>query len=167
MPYNGLIGGVFNGKSGSGSMADGPNHSDRVLLEFFIGIPDGSDDLPLKVSHPMDIVDDGEIRNIVKEAIDGDVPAKGIFLGCSKAICSDDLPIFDRFFEFRMATKSGDFDDLSLSKKDLNQLESTADNTAVLEEEIDFVRASVGGDIEVFGDLPQKKIANASSYKVC
>jgi hypothetical protein len=148
-------------------MAESPNHSNRVLLEFLIRITDGSDDLPLKISHPVDIVNDGEIRNIVEQAIDGDVTAQGIFLGCSKAICSDDLPIFDRFFEFRVATESGDLDDFSLSKKDSNQPESTADDTAILEKEIDFVRASVGGDIEVFGDLPQEEIANASSYKVC
>jgi hypothetical protein len=148
-------------------MAEGPNHSDRVLLEFFVGITDGSDDLPLKVSHPVDIVNDGEIRNIVKQAINGDVTTKSIFLGCSKAIRSDDLPIFDRFFEFRVATKSGDLNDLSLSKKDSNQLESTADDTAVPKKEIDFVRVSVGGDIKVFGNLPQEEIANASSYKIC
>jgi hypothetical protein len=66
-----------------------------------------------------------------------------------------------------MTSKSGDLDDLSPFKKDLNQPKSAANDAAVLEEEIDLVGVSVGGNVEIFGDLPEEEIPNASSHEVC
>jgi len=164
---DGLVRCLLDRKPGSGGMANDANHSNRVLLKPFIRVADGADDLSLKIGHSADIVDDGEIGDVVEEAVHGDVSAEGIFLGCSEAVRSNDLPLFrDRFFEFRVTAKRGDFDDLPSLEKDLYQSESAADRAAVPEEKIDFVRVGVGGDIEIFRGLPQKEIANTSSDEI-
>jgi hypothetical protein len=94
MPEDRLVGLVFNGKSGSGGMADHPNHSDRILLKSFIRVTDRSDDLPLQVGHPADAVYDREIRNVVKKTIDRDIPSQGVLRRRSKAVRPKDLPFF-------------------------------------------------------------------------
>ena len=148
-------------------MADNPNHSHRVLLKSFFRMTDSSDDLLLKIGHSTYIVDDWEICNIVKEAVDCNISAQGIFLRSPEVIRSNDLSIFGHgFFKFRVATKSWDLYDLSLSKKDLDQSKPTADDATVLEEKIDLVGVSVGGYIEVFRGLPQEEIADASPDQV-
>jgi hypothetical protein len=163
----GLIGLVFNGESGSGGMADDPNHSDRILLKPFIRIADGSDDPSLKVSHSADIVYDGEICNIVEKAIDRDVSTKGIVCWCSKTLLSNELSFFCLdFFEFRSATKSGYLDDLSSFKKYMNQSEPSANDTTIFKKGIDLMGVSIGGDIEIFWDLSDEKIPKASSNEI-
>ena len=148
-------------------MAYDSNHSDRVLLKFFIGISDGLDDLMLEVSHPTDIVDNGKVCDIVKKAINGDISAQGIFLRCSKAIGSNDLSLLGyRLFEFGVATECRDLDNLSSFKEDLNQPKSAADDTTVLKEQTDLVRMSVGRDIEISWGLAQEEITDTSSNEV-
>jgi hypothetical protein len=65
-----------------------------------------------------------------------------------------------------VASEGGDLDHLSTLKKNLNQSKSPADGPAVFEEDIDLMKVSIGGDIEVFRNLPQEKIANTSANKV-
>jgi hypothetical protein len=163
----GLIGLVFNGESGSGGMADDPNHSDRILLKPFIRIANGSDEPSLKVSHSADIVYDGEICNIVEKAINRDVSSQGIFFRCSKTFLSDDLTFFClNLFKFRSAPKRRDLDDLPPPKKYMDQSKSAADDPAVFKKGIDLMGVSIGGHIEIFWALSQEKIPNASSHKI-
>jgi hypothetical protein len=48
----------------------------------------------------------------------------------------------------------------------MDQSESAADDPAVFKESIDLMGVSISGDIEIFWDLSQEKIPNASSNKI-
>jgi hypothetical protein len=167
MPEYGLVGLVFNEESGSGSMADDTNHSNRVLFKSFIRITNGPNDPSLKIGDATDIVDDGEICNIVEEAINRDVSAKGILCRRSEAVCPKDIPFFRFYlFKFRSASKSGNLDGLSAFKKHMDQSKSAADDTTIPEEAVDLMGVSIGGNIKVFWSLSQKKIPNASANEI-
>ena len=148
-------------------MADDTDHSNRILLKSFIRIADGSNDLLFKVSHSADIVDDGEICNIVKKAIDRDVSSQGILFRCSKTFFSDNLTFFClNLFKFRPTPKGGYLDDLSTFKKYMDQSEPAADDPAVFKEAIDLMGMGIGGDIKIFWNLSEEKIPNTSSDKI-
>jgi len=137
-------------------MADDPDHPDRILLKPFIRITDGADDPSLEIGHPADIVNYGEICNIVEEAIDRDVPTLGILLLCSKTVCPDDIPFFRLYLlKFGTTSKRRDLDDLPTLEENLNQSKSSADDSAVFEEIIDLLGVGVSRDIKVFWNLFQ------------
>jgi hypothetical protein len=94
MPEDRLVGLAFNGKPGSGGMANHPNHSDRILLKSFIRATNGSDDVSLEISRPADVIYDREVRDIVKKTIDRDVSPQGILCRSSKTVCPNDIPFF-------------------------------------------------------------------------
>jgi len=163
----GLIGLIFNGKSGSGGVANDTNHPDRVLLKPFVRITDGSYHLPLEVSHTVDIIDDGKISNIIEKAVDRDVPPQGILLRGSKTFCSDDPSFFGlNLFEFRVASESRDLQELFTFEKDMDQSKSATDGPAVPEEFVDLMGVGIGGDVEVLRDLPKKKIPHAPPNEI-
>jgi hypothetical protein len=167
MPEDGLVGLVFNGESGSGGMADDSDYSNRVLLESFVGIADGSNDLMLEVSYSTDIVDNGKICNIIKKSINRDVAAQGVLFRRPKTLFPDEFPFFCLyFFEFRSAPESGYLDNLSPLKKDLNQSESTSNNPAVFKESIDLMGVRIGGHVKVFRDLSEEEISNTSTNEI-
>jgi capsid portal protein len=48
----------------------------------------------------------------------------------------------------------------------VDQPKPTADDSTVLKEGIDFMRMGIGGDIEIFWDLSEQKISNASPNEI-
>jgi hypothetical protein len=48
----------------------------------------------------------------------------------------------------------------------MNQSESAADDPAVPKEGINLMGVSIGGHIEIFRDLPEEKVPNASANKI-
>jgi hypothetical protein len=166
-PEDSLVGLVFNGKPGSGGMADDPDHSGRILVKSFIGFTDRSDDLLLEVGHPADVVYDGEICNIIEETIDREVAPKSIFRRSPKTVRPNDIS-FSRlnFLKFRSTPKSGYFDDLPSFEENLNQSESAADNPAVSKEGVNLMGVGIGGYIEIFRGFPEKKIPDASTDEI-
>ncbi len=148
-------------------MADDSNHSNGILFKPLIGVTNRSDDLSLQVGHSANIVQDGEIRDVVEKAVDRDIPAQSIICRRPKAVCSNDLPVFCLdFLKLRSTPKSGYLDDLSPFEKDVHQPESATDHPAVLEEGVHFVRVGIGGHIKIFWRLSQKKVPNASADEI-
>jgi hypothetical protein len=148
-------------------MADDSNHSNRVLLKSLIGVTNRSDDLSLQVGHPADVVQDGEICDIVEKAIDRDIPAQGIIGRRPKTVCSYDLPVFCLdFLKLRSTPKSGHLDDLSPLEKNMHQPESATNDPAVLKEGINLMRVSIGGHIKIFRSLSEEKVSNASADEI-
>jgi hypothetical protein len=167
MPEDGLVGLVFDGKSGARSMADDPDHSDRILLKSFIRVTDRSDNLSIEVRHPADIVYNGEICNIIKKTIHGDVPTQGILRRCSKAVCPNDIAFFCLdFLKFRSTPKSGHFDDLPSFEENMNQSKSATDDPAVLKESINLMGMGIGSHIEILRGFSEEKIPNASADEI-
>jgi hypothetical protein len=118
----------------------------------------------LEVGHPADIIYNGKICNIVEKAIDCEVAAKSILLWFSKTVYPDGIPFFCLYLlKFRPTAEGGNLNDLSPFKKDLNQSKSASDDPAVFKEGIDLMGASIGGNIEVLRNLPEKKVTDASS----
>ena len=167
MPQDGFVGRVFDGKSGSGGVADDANHSNRILLKPLIGVADGPDDPPLQVRHPTDVIQDGEICDIIEKTVHRHVSAQGILRRRSKTVCPYDLPFFCLyFFKFRSTPERGDLDDLSSSKKHMDQSESTTDDPAILKEGINLMRVGIGGHVEILRNLFEKKVPNASAHEI-
>ena len=165
--HDGLTGLFFNMESGACGMADDPNHPDRILFEFFIRIADVPDHLSFEISLPAHIINDGEIGNIIKEAIDRDIAAEGILLRRAKAVGPENLPVISQcLFKFGVAPEGGDFHGFSAFKKDVDQPETAANDPAVFEEGIDLMRMGIGGDIKIFRDLSEKKIPDTSPDKI-
>jgi len=167
VPKDGLVGVVFNGKPGSGSMADDPNHSNRILLKFFIRVADRSDDLLPQVGHPTDVVYDGEICDIIEKTVYRDIPPQSIVRWRSKTVRPNDIPFFCLdFLKFRSTPESGHFDGLSSLKENVNQSKSTADDPAVSKEGINLIGVGIGGHIEIFRGFSKEKIPDASAHKI-
>jgi hypothetical protein len=167
MPEDGLVGLVFNGKPGSGGMTDDPNHSNRILLKSLIGVTDRSDDPLLQVGHPADVVQDGEICDIIEKTIHRDIPPQGILRRRSKTVCPNDIAFFClNLLKIRPTPKSGYFDDLPSLKENMNQSEPAADDPTVSKEGINLVGVSIGGHIEIFRDLSEEKVPNASADEI-
>ena len=148
-------------------MADDPDHSDGVMFKPFVRITNGSDDSSLEVSHPSHTIDDGKICDIVKKAVNRNVPAQGVFLRGPETFRPNDFSFLVLcLLKFRMAAERGDLNDLSPFEKDMDQTKSPADNSAISKEGLDLVETGIGGDIEVFRDPSQEEIANAASHQV-
>jgi hypothetical protein len=167
MTEDSLVCFFFDGEPGSAGMPDDTNHSDRVLEESFIGVTNDPDDPALQVAHAVHVINNGEIGDIIKEAVNGEIAAERILLGCSKAVHSDGIPVVGRdLFEFRMASKGGDLDDLSALKKDMNEPEPATDDSAVAEEGLDLAGVGVGGDIKILGDPSDEKVPDTSANQI-
>ncbi len=164
---NGLIGLFFNMESGSRGVTDDPYHPDRIVLESFIRVPDHTNHLPIEIGHSTHIVDNRKIGNIVKEAVDCDVPAEGILYRRSETFTPDDLTFLRLYlFEFGPASKGGDFYDFPAFEKDMNQTEPAANHPAIFKEGLYLMGMGIGGDIEIFRRLSEKEVSNASSDQV-
>jgi len=136
-------------------------------LKPFVRITDGPDNLSLEIGHTSDIIDDGEVRDVVKEAVDRNVPAQGIFFGRPETFRPDDVTLFCLdLFELGVTSKSGDFDHLSVFEKNVDQSKSTADRPAVPEEFVDLVGMGIGDNIEVFRDFAQEEITDTSPHEI-
>jgi hypothetical protein len=167
MPEDGLIGPLLNREPSSGGMTDDPNHSGRILLKSFVWIADGSNDLMFEVSHSSDVIDNRKICNIVEEAVNGDVTAQRIFLGCAKTFPPDEFALFCLyFFEFGSTPESGYLDDLSFSEKYVDQSEPAANDPTISEESVDLMGVRIRGDVKVFGDLSKEEISNTSTDEI-
>jgi hypothetical protein len=166
VPGDGFIRLFLDGKSRSTCMTDHPDHPDGVLLVPFVRLPDGSNDPSFKVGHPANIIDNGKIPDVVKEAVNGDIPAEGVFLRGPEAVRADDLSLLRLlFFILRSASESRNLDNLTAFKEDVNQAKTASDNPAVSKKTGDFMGMGIGDYVKVFRDFSQKEIAYATSYQ--
>jgi hypothetical protein len=70
------------------------------------------------------------------------------------------------FLKFRSTPKSGYFDDLPPLEENVDQPESTPDDSAVSKEGVNLMGMSIGGYIEIFGGFSKEKIPNASTDEI-
>jgi hypothetical protein len=91
---DGLIGLVLNRKVRSGGMTNHPDHANRILMESFSRVSDGPNNPLPEIGHPSHTVNDGKIGDIIKQAVDRNVTAHGVFFGGSEALRVDDFAFF-------------------------------------------------------------------------
>jgi len=91
---DGLIGLVVDRKLCSGGMANDPDHANRILMESFSRVSDGPNDPLFEIGHASYTVNDGKIADIVKQAVDRNITAHGVFFRSSKALRVDDFAFF-------------------------------------------------------------------------
>ncbi len=167
MGRQGPVGIFLDAKPRPGRVADDPDHPDRVLDEFFLRVPDAADDPLAKVFQPSHVIHQGEIGDIVEDAIDGDIPAESVLDGGSEGIVRMRRNFLAGLVEFRTPPEGGHLDILSPGEVDVGQAEAVSDESGIAEEVPDLTRVGIGGDVEIFGGLAQKQIADAPTHQVC
>jgi hypothetical protein len=153
-------------EAGPRRMADDPDHPYRVLGEFFIRVPDGTDDPVAEVLQSSHVIDQRKIGNIIKDSVDGDIPPQGVFSGSSESVVGVGVGLRLCFIKFRMPTEGGDLDVFPSGKIYVGQAEAAADEAGIAEEVPYLPGMCIRGHIEVFRCLSQEKIADASSNQV-
>lgn len=78
---NGGPGVFFDFESSGGGKANGAKEAEGVFLKAFFGISDGTEDAGVEVGPSVDMVDDFSGEGILKESVDGEVAALGVFFG--------------------------------------------------------------------------------------
>jgi hypothetical protein len=160
------VGFFLNPKAGSGCMADDPDHPYWVLDEFLFGIADAPDNSLPEVFQPSHVINQGKIGNIIKDAVDGDVPPEGVFSGGSEGVVGVGVGLRLPFIKFRMPTEGGDLDVFPSGEINVGQAEAAADEAGIAEEVPYLPGMRIRGHIEIFGSLSQEKIADASPHQV-
>jgi hypothetical protein len=118
--------------------------------------------VPLEVCDASDVVDHGEVRDVVEEAVDREVAPDGVLGGGAEGVVGADQEVdvarCARFGLLRLRTlpEGGDLDELSPVEEDVGEPEAAADDAAVAEEPADVLRAGVGPDVESFGSVRQE-----------
>ncbi len=71
----------------------GPHHPDGVLAEADLGVADRPDEVPFEVLDAADVVDHGEGRDVVEEAVDREVAPDGVLGGRAEGVVGADQEI--------------------------------------------------------------------------
>ena len=128
--------------------------------------------MPLEIFDAADVVDHGEVRDVVEEAVDGEVAPDGVLGGGAEGVVRSDQEVDvarrTRIDVLRLGTPAerGDLDDLPSVEEDVGEPEAPADDAAVPEEAADVLRAGVGPDVEVLRGPPRQEIADGAADEV-
>src|SRR5579859_4971109 len=119
----------------------------------------------MKVGYAADIIDNLEGTRIVKERVDGEIAAEGIFLRRAKGVVVPDHWIVALGNVLGTAAKSSDLDVL-LTEKNMNEAKTAADEARIAKQIAHLLRMCRGGDVEVLGPPPQHQIAHTAAHQV-
>jgi len=112
--------------------------------------------LTLKIREATDMVDDREVGNVVKQAVDRKIAAHGVFFGSAEFLgldhCRQRIGLFPGIDIGRLGRppKRRYLDDLA-RKRDQHQAKPPPDDPGVAEKLPNLLRACVGADVEVLG----------------
>ena len=151
-----------------GGEANGTHHADGIFAETDVGVADGADAAGLEVTETTDVINDGEVVNVVEEAVDGEVTTEGIFLGGAEGVILElveTVGLIGDGIRGRGLTERGGLDNL-FAKDDMGETEATANKIAIAELALDFVGAGIGADIEVFGGATKEEIADGTADEI-
>jgi len=175
MAADGFAGGGFDIEAKGGGKANCAQDTHGVFGKTLVRIANDPDHALFEVAAAMDVVDDGEVGNVVEERIDGEIAAQGIFFGCAEQVVAQDEAVFcqKRVVVFRRnliggrrgGAERGDFDDLVV-KVDVGETEAPSDQAAVAEYFADFFGRGVGGDVKIFRVASDEQVAHAAAGEV-
>lgn len=151
-----------------GGEADGAHHADGVFAEADVRVANGADAASLEVAKAADVVDDGEVVDVVEETVDGKVATEGIFLGCAEGVVFElveSVRLIGDGVRRRGLAEGGSLNDL-FAKDDMGQAETTADEIAIAELALDFVGACVSTDVKIFWGPAKEQITNGTANEV-
>ena len=137
------------------------DHPYRVLSKTEVGLANCSQVVFLDVGKASNIVDDGLCCRVVEEAVNGKIAPQRILFGSPPDVISKDQRV-----RFGISRPKGRHFDCLLSKTDVGQAKAPSDQDAVAKEPFNLLGLSRGGDIEVFGFLVEKKVADAPADKI-
>ena len=144
------------------SEADGAHHADGVFAEADVRVANGADAASLEVAKAADVVDDGEVVDIVEETVDG------IFLGCAEGVVFElveSVRLIGDGVRRRCLAEGGGLDDL-FAKDNMGETEATADEIAIAELALDFVGACVSTDVKIFWGPAKEQITDGTANEV-
>ena len=150
------------------SEADGAHHADGVFAEADVRVADGADAASFEVTETTDVINDGEVVDVVEETVDGEVATEGIFLGSAEGVILElveTVGLIGDGIRGRGLTEGGGLDDL-FAKDNMGETEATANKIAIAELALDFVGAGIGADIEVFGGATKEQITDGTANEV-
>ena len=154
-------------KADAGRMAQHPQHTHRVAYEAHRRVADHPDAAGLQVFHAIDEIHQGKVADVVKQGVDGQVPALGVLRrGAEGVVLGGRGVLVLDFVEFRTAPEGGDLDDVAAPKKDLDQPEALADDAAVAEEFAQFPGPGVSDHVEILGLSPQEQVPDPAAHQI-
>ena len=151
-----------------GGEADGAHHADGVFAEADVRVANGADAASLEVAKAADVVDDGEVVDVVEETVDGKVATEGIFLGCAEGVVFElveSVRLIGDGVRRRCLAEGGGLDDL-FAKDNMGETEATADEIAIAELALDFVGACVSTDVKIFWGPAKDQITDGTANEV-
>lgn len=151
-----------------GGEANGTHHADGIFAETDVGVADGADAAGLEVTETTDVINDGEVVNVVEEAVDGEVTTEGIFLGCAEGVVFElveSVRLIGDGVRRRCLAEGGGLDDL-FAKDNMGETEATADEIAIAELALDFVGACVSTDVKIFWGPAKEQITDGTANEV-
>lgn len=158
---NGGPGLCFDFKTGGDGEADGAEEAESVFFEAFLGVADGAEGARFEIGPAVDVVDDFAGEGILKEAVDGEVAALGVFLGRGE---------FNGFgaatvFVGAIGAEGGDLDHFVIAFHD-DDAEVCADGIGSFEKGLDLGGSGGGGEVVVLGFLAEELVADGTTGKV-
>ncbi len=131
---------------------DRPHHTDRVFAEANVRVSDRADEPGFEVVEAADVIDDGKVRDVVKEAVDRKVPAQRVLAGGPEGVVGSHENLGSvRDERLRPSPEGRDLDDFALGKQEVGEAEAPPDQAAIPEETPDLLGMSVGADVEILG----------------
>ena len=127
-------------------------------------------DLLAEILDPAGIVDDREIRDVVVQRIDSEVPPQRVLLDGAVDVVTQQHAFVGLVVIGNLGILSGtegrDLDDLA-AELHVRKTEAATDKPAIAERLAHLLRAGVGSDVKVFRFATQQQIAYATAYQVC
>lgn len=151
-------GDFFDLDSGLGGEADGAEEAEGVLLEAVAGDADGAEDAGFEVSAAADEVDDLTGEGVFEEAVHGEVPALGVFLGGGE---DDGVGVAAVLID-AIGPESGDLDGVAIFFYE-DDAEVLADGIASGEEGLDFLWGGGSGEIVILGNASEQAVTHRAS----
>ena len=150
------------------SEADGAHHADGVFAEADVRVANGADAASFEVTETTDVINDGEVVDVVEETVDGKVATEGIFLGSAEGVILElveTVGLIGDGIRGRGLTERGGLDNL-FAKDDMGETEATANKIAIAELALDFVGACVSTDVKIFWGPAKEQITDGTANEV-
>ncbi len=174
------------GEAQRGGEAHRSDHPDGILDEALVRVADGTDAAVLDVLVAADVVDDGEVVNVVEEGVEGEVAPPGVLLRRSEHVVAQDLAVLaldDAGQSRRQLCRSGvrlgrrvvgvidgraeggHLHDL-VAEVNVGQPEPAPHQPAVAEDLLDPGGRGIVDHVHVLGPAPQQQVADPAAHDV-
>src|SRR5210317_114798 len=153
-------------KSQLGGKTNRAQHPHRILAHTLLGITDQYDTLPPDVLEPTRVIPNAEISNVVVQCVAGEIAPPDILVNGTVDVVSQDTPLVIAVM-IVVLTDGGspecrNFDDLA-PEAHMRQAKTTANQSTITKQRLDFLWRCVRGDVEVLRMQLEHCIAHSAA----